>query len=238
MKKSLAIFSTIILSSCTWFYYPTVTNAPLPEEKGNYHEALSIASNGFDLQGSYAFSDHFVALINANMSHNLILSVIGQDEFLIDLSTELLGCWNMNLEVGAGLYQRTSSKFRFELIGGVGTGISKWWDNFYFLKGDTDIAKTFYYKPFLQADFGYKLKKSLLGISLKTSALNEYENRYYGERFIVDKFHLFLEPAVFVRFENLQIQAGFSYCFGESFKSYTDYTQPFVFGVSYYINNK
>ena len=102
-----------LLVSCATLYVPNAINAPLLAEKGDAKIAIGSGENSsFELQGAYAFTDHFAMTLNASSSSSFLVA------------NHVYG------EIGAGYFSTFSKpgfhgkKGRLEILTGFGQGSS------------------------------------------------------------------------------------------------------------------
>lgn len=155
MKKPLLLLTalaTLILSSCTHYYYvPSTKNVPLLKKKGdlNFTGVASSASysNAYELQGAYAVTDNF------GIMGTYMLAEGGMKE------EHNWGKGNY-MDFGVG-YFKPFGKYRVvEIYSGVGTCVQShlynYYSNNYPNYFDKASSKLSFNKLFIQPSFGFK----------------------------------------------------------------------------------
>lgn len=200
MKKALLLIVVVsFFFSCTSFiYYPNGVNAPLLQEKNELHVNLAIKGFGGDIQGAYAFSDHFSTQLNINL-----LDVFGTELGVPHNSGQYYG------EAAIGYFTSLSPKFVVEAYIGTGHGTT------FFRNTDTDVLRTTsYHKIYAQVDAGFRTRNFKLGIAMREALVNAYRTKINGASTTDKYIDTFFEPVIFLALGGekykLNAQLGFS----------------------------
>jgi len=162
----LALFS--LLTGCAPCYYaPNAHNVPVFSEKGQGNGTFSFQfgplTQGWNVQGALAVSDHIGIMGNYNHYNGTEYSLFNEDNYTS------FKC-NMG-EFGMGYYYPFSGMFVFETYGGLGGSrvnaeYNKWDGNF---NGTASIGTTSY---FIQPSIGFYKKNIRLAFSSRFRLLN------------------------------------------------------------------
>ncbi|MCK5816367.1 MAG: hypothetical protein KAH15_00035 [Candidatus Marinimicrobia bacterium] len=199
MKKAiLLIFIVSIFFSCTSFiYYPNGVNAPLLQKKRELQINAAIKGLGGDVQGAYAFSDHFATQFNIN-----VLDVFGTELGVSHNSGQYYG------EAAIGYFTSVRPKFVFEAYLGTGHGTT------FFKNTNTDALKTTnYHKIYTQIDVGFCTNFFKIGIAIREAFVNAYKTKIdgivTGDRYL----DTFFEPVIFMALggEKYKVNAQLGY---------------------------
>jgi hypothetical protein len=207
----------LLLPACVTLYKPNVIHSPQLKEKGdnNTSAVFGILGSGFyNLQSSYALSDHTAVMGDIMYHHLRIISDDNSDERLNIFSAE----------AGAG-YFKTFGDMKNGLLqcyGGMGLGGSK--DIIEDINHNYPEADSRYFNIFLQPGIGYVGKSVAVSFDLRANYIDLYNIHAY----MYDQFEWWntqsrlysdttlnfvnLEPAITFRFgkENLRgfLQTG------------------------------
>ncbi|GEM_PF-1124024 len=200
MKKALLlIFIVSLFFSCTSFiYYPNGINAPLLQEKDELQVNLAIKGLGGDIQGAYAFSNHFSTQLNINM-----LDVFGNEFGVAHNSGQYYG------EAAIGYYASITPGFVFEAYLGTGHGTT------FFRNTNTDVLRTTdYHKIYAQLDAGFRTKNFKIGLAFREAFVNAYKEKIDGVVTGDQYMDTFFEPVIFMALGGkkykINAQLGFS----------------------------
>ncbi len=201
MKSShLYLFAIAILTSCS-VYTPNTLHTPLFVHQGQASVGAHI-NQGFNIQGSYAVTDHIAIMGNLLQVKNSV----------DNNSTSREGNGAL-YELGAGYYT-PMGKTVFEINGGIGFG------NLDIEKNISSEVRKFEAKGtrfFLQPSLGYVSKNFEAAFTTRAALLkfNNISTTYLAEDLSADDFvdidqptWLFIEPAITLRagLEKLKFQ--------------------------------
>ena len=122
----LGCITVYIFSSCSSMYIPSMVNTPLLSEQGEIQGELSLTTNAVQLGVDYAFTDHWAAMAQTNISYGNFTNAYDiytskdEDSTLLDLTN-----WgkfnNRHYELGVGYYNMFNKEhFKMEAFGGFG----------------------------------------------------------------------------------------------------------------------
>jgi|GEM_PF-5761134 len=163
---AIILFSTFLTACAPMLYIPNELNMPMLDDSGSARATLHIGSGGIGGEGSYAFSDHFVAL--ADGAYNGLSTIGTYKTFSYDAGGGYHVAWNdISLEILAGAgYGRADANVAY----GVHIG-----------EKENDILHGSYGRLFLQADlFRTNLKGTTIGYGIRLSYL-EPTGFYYHQ---------------------------------------------------------
>jgi hypothetical protein len=187
MSKAIAlVLIAFLFFSCTSFiYYPNGANAPLLQEKNELQINAKIKGLGGDIQGAWAFSDHFATQLNVN-----VLDVFGTEMGISHNSGQYYG------EAAIGYYTHLAPRFVFEAYLGSGLGST-------FSKNlDTDVLRvTNYHKVYAQVDMGFVSRNFKIGLAFREALVNAYKTKYNGVTTTDQYVDTFFEPVLFMAFK-------------------------------------
>lgn len=197
----------MLISACAPVYVPSSQQTHLMNKKGELHLATHGGTNGVDLQGAYAVSDH-IGVIGA-VSYGS-----EGEEGGSDYHKHKYG------EFGISYFKPLGGIGRYEAMAGMGFGATEVVDHYVFLGPDEIKAKGEYNKIFIQNNIG--LETGILETGLAFRLGHVTFNRFETTGTIHDKpvRGTFFEPAFFARlgWKNVKIesQVGYSRPFQEN----------------------
>ncbi len=179
-----AFLLSVVLAGCAPVYIAPAANAPLLEKAGELQVAGQLGTNGID--GQIAFSPvNSLGLVAAASG------VSGEND------KHFYG------EIGVGYYvpRLRSDAFRAEVIGGVGYGFSRGYEDFGLFDGDGDrLASGRYLRGFLQGDVGASSDNVDAGLALRVALVSyDYEDLPSPDT-DDNETNTFIEPLGFLRF--------------------------------------
>ena len=202
--------------SCTSFiYYPNVANTPLLQEKDELQINAKIKGLGGDIQGAWAFSDHFAAQLNIN-----ILDVFGTEMGTSHNSGQYYS------ETAIGYYTNIAPQLVLEAYLGAGLGAT------FSNNLDLNVLRvTNYHKIYTQVDIGFVSKNFKIGLALREALVNAYRTQYNGVATTDRYVDTFFEPVIFMALGGekykINLQAGYS---DSQFSSINNYA-PFIVSI-------
>jgi len=256
MKISLTYGILLVLvclvAACNPYYYSSnVQVSPLFKEKGEArvnanilladgNEEPSVLFNGLNVQGAYAFTNHWGAFVNLMSGTNI-------DDKLFSATN---GVKYGELALGYFKPVGESEKFIFEVYGGYGKGVLH--NNYSISDATNTIAKIGVDKLFIQPGIG--LRKKNIEISMTTrvtyvandfktapdyAVMHDYDIRDY-EYALKNKNPLYLEPAFNFRVggERLKFNMNFVRPLNVTYSEYKQQTYALTFGIQYAFNLK
>src|SRR5690242_9511282 len=126
----LGFFLAGILCSCgttlysPQLYKPAQIHAPLPSQKGEFKGDAYLGYHGAGLQFSYAVDSHLVVLADVDM-----LNASFPRGYPNVWDGPLMIFDNMfSANIGAGYFNNIGKRWRYELLGGLGYGISSFYE--------------------------------------------------------------------------------------------------------------
>jgi hypothetical protein len=163
--------STIFHSPCV--YQPVPVNMPLPGAKGELKiNAFVTESNICGVQGAYTADSHIVAVFDGAMLNY----VLPKDIQIYDGPSSLYD-FVYSGDIGAGYYTRFGRHGRFEAIGGLGYGSSRFYSENNAWGLYIRYLKSQYIRAFARADAGFVYKNFEIGLGLGFNALSS-EGKY------------------------------------------------------------
>lgn len=181
---------SLLCSSCTSLYIPTVRNVPLFSGKGDFQGTVSIG-NGLNVQAAYSPFRHLAVAVNGLGANNKLVPQFAYRT-------------HQSAEFALGYY--TKGRFPFEIFGGYGTGMGEGRDsslNVIFFGSALETAAGRYNKYFLQPTIGLNRKRLQYALSVRLSyvdfkSISLATNNHPKE---VEKIPIyFLEPSFTFKF--------------------------------------
>ncbi len=190
----------LLVTSCQSTYIANQTVVPLMSEGDEFHVSMSVGTNGYGAQLAYSPYYHWVIAASGNMFSNLGDSI----------SAYNVGYRHIFGEALTGYYTRLDKLWRFEFLGGLGTGYS----------GHPDFLRRGYNRFVLQPSIGISAPNVDIGFTPKFSFVQRSFDRSLTQKSEVDESVAFLEPTLTVRagFQELkfQLQGGLSFAMGDT----------------------
>lgn len=210
MKSNLLaiLLSTILLSSCSSIYMPSVPNTPMLTTQGEIAASAHMSLKGnFNFNSAYAVTNHVAVIANGSFMQN---EATNKD------------VKNKSVEIGAGYFNTfgPDNNRIIEIYGGFGSGKSdrlfRTFDNDVLI--DTDNQKANFDKKFIQINYSSKRRSNLrlfgvdfglnYGTALRMSFINT--NNFYRNGILqANEDNIFIEPVFFTRMilsEQVQLQ--------------------------------
>jgi len=212
MKKLIGyIFPVIVLfSSCSSFYTSNSHNIPLIKAYNESTINANAGLNGLDIQGATAI-DHHLSIMG-----NFSYSTSGRDSAAGNHHQHLMG------ELAIGHFGHLTMETTYEIFAGYGLGYYQAYNQFDFFGPYNTLARGQFNRYFLQGNFGRKIDNIEFGGALKTSYFNMFEIKSQDVTIRESYNSIFLEPAVFARFDlqklQLTTQLGYSYDVSNNFQ--------------------
>jgi len=217
MNKNLIgiAFAMLFFVSCSSIYIPSAPNTPLLESKGEKQVELGASTNSAFVIGSYAFSDKYAFMLNANMSYGNFTNYYDLETYKFENSEktglEVIPEGEFNhqyYEAGIGRYNFIQTDFKIECFAGAGYGVAT--DHYY----ERDY-KADYLKAFIQANIGSTKGFFDYGGSIRFSnSFYAYQIKQSTENYRTKFSSVHLEPSGFVRIGTEQLKfvarVGFS----------------------------
>lgn len=153
----LPAISLLLGAACVPMYVPSAPNIPQVNSQGDLQLGAYMGSNGIDLQGSYALTDHTAIMgalsgpIATNNNHNR----------------------HLYLEGGYGIMNKRPQGLRASAFVGVGAGVSSG-ESVITINGSSynRSAEGAYWKPFLQGNVGFHNDFIDAGLSSRVALLS------------------------------------------------------------------
>lgn len=207
----LVIVSSLVLSSCSSMYIPSMGNAPLLGEQGEIQAEVSLSTNAVQLGGAYAITEHWAGMAEINVSYgNFTNSYDIYTSKEEDSTTLELSNWgkfnNRHYEVGVGYYNICNSEhYKLEAFGGMGFCHAKDENDY-----KSNVLETYdsrYLMTFAQVNTGFTSQYCDFGVAFRvaptfhtlkwetTNFTDGSLNAHNTEHFTL--WHL--EPLVFLR---------------------------------------
>lgn len=193
--KLLLLFSLIILSeSCAPIYIPSDINAPLFTNEGEAVLSLNYGSNGFNYQAAYALSENLAFQINGQSMSQDVDNDTKQSTRISDPKQTI-----SYHEAAFGFFNSINESTVIEIFAGFGFGNASAFDKYNIFTSDKIYAEGEYYKLFLQADIGAKMKFLEGGFAIRLAELHYNDLRFENYEFTGEPNSIFFEPALFLR---------------------------------------
>lgn len=189
-RKFLFIFNIsfpIFLASCNVFYFPTTHNTPMLTQKGELQiSGLMDGYLNFDIQTSYAVSDHIGLMLNGSYKSFWLVST--DDPSWVSAKPHIYA------EAGVGYFGKVDNEGMFEIF--IGGGMGKAHGNV--LIEDTNAIEVlsgtltkFFVQPAVGTSFEHRfIFKSTVeyNLALRLSAVNLLnETKFFAEPGLVMK---------------------------------------------------
>ncbi|MES2447368.1 MAG: hypothetical protein V4546_09315 [Bacteroidota bacterium] len=210
MKSNLLaiLLSTILLSSCSSIYMPSVPNTPMLTTQGEIAAGAHMSLKGnFNFNSAYAVTNHVAVIANGSFMQN--------EATRKDVK-------NKSVEIGAGYFNTfgPDNNRIIEIYGGLGSGKSdrffRTFDNDVLIATDNQEAN--FDKKFIQVNYSSKRRSNLrlfgvdfglnYGTALRMSFINT--NNFYRNGILqANEDNIFIEPVFFTRMilsEQVQLQ--------------------------------
>jgi hypothetical protein len=210
MKSNLLaiLLSTILLSSCSSIYMPSVPNTPMLTTQGEIAAGAHMSLKGnFNFNSAYAVTNHVAVIANGSFMQN--------EATRKDIK-------NKSVEIGAGYFNTfgPDNNRIIEIYGGLGSGKSdrlfRTFDNDVLIATDNQEAS--FDKKFIQVNYSSKRRSNLrlfgldfglnYGTALRMSFINT--NNFYRNGILqANEDNIFIEPVFFTRMilsEQVQLQ--------------------------------
>ncbi|OFX88252.1 MAG: hypothetical protein A2W99_10030 [Bacteroidetes bacterium GWF2_33_16] len=199
MKKlniGLLILGLItVFSSCNPpSYIPTMVNAPMFKNGGEFQASVATGTSNFDAQLGLAITDHIAIIANGSFA---------------DQKNDSTGDFHKHtvFEGGIGYYQPISKKFMMEVFLGYGNGNIQTVEDSY-------SADANYYQIFLQPSFG--ITNDFFTGSF-TPRFNIVQIDYLYDEARYDKLTTFFQPTFTAKFGYRYVKALVQFGFNVSF---------------------
>lgn len=202
IQLSLFIIVLLIQSSCAPVYVPNTYHSYLMDQKGDLHAAVYTGSNGADIQGGYAVSEHVGVVAAASFGTR-------EDENSGDGSLDEDFHKHNYGEFGLSYFRPFGKIGRFEALGGFGFGTAETVNQYDFFGPEVVKATGRYNKIFVQSNVGLETGAFEAGVAFRIGQVifNEFEtsDETYGE----SEAGTFFEPGVFARvgWKNIKIES-------------------------------
>jgi len=211
----ILIFSGLLLSSCSHYYYvPGAQNVPLFREKNELHISGSYGegseTKGINIQAAFSLTDKIGIMAD-------FMSAKGGN-----LSDHNYGKGNY-FDGAVGYFKPLDKYGVFEIYGGIGRGDQYHEYSSFYNNQSTGYADLSFFKLYLQPSFGFTSDCFDIALSTRISRItfNILDNNISGNTdsytnliALSDKSHLFLEPGITIRAGwksvKVQVQAVYS----------------------------
>ncbi len=180
-----AITLSVIAISCTPpLYIPNTTNTPTLKEKGDVDVSYSLGTNGHDLQGAYAITNNWGAMLNGSYgnSHSDSSANYNKHTFL-----EFGGGYTFNLNQD----KTNTDRGIFSIFGGYGFGNSSGLYSYSFNDHVYSNQTTGNYsRIFIQPSVGYSNNNFDVFFTLRTSHVTVHEIKNELEQSLIDETYI------------------------------------------------
>jgi len=224
------ILVVLLIQACSPIYVANSYQTPLLDEKGELNGNIQVGSNGSDIQGAYAISDHLGVAAAASYAK---MEAVQGGTVNEDYHKHTYG-------EAALTYFKPFGIGRFELLGGLGLGSASAVDNFDFTGSNSEERTDGNYnKVFAQTNIGLETGIIETGLSLRLAQVTftefETDNQFYDG----SEGGTFFEPAVFARlgWKNVKLEAQYGVIAKLQDDLYYPY-QPFHLSVGLNVNLK
>lgn len=198
----------LVTAGCAPVYTPSARHTHLLDEKGEASAAVYTGTNGVDIQGAYAFSDHWGMLGAASF---------GKQEDDDGNKNSLDSDYHKHAygELGATYFTKIGKIGRFEGLAGFGLGSGESVNNYKVLSSQELKATGSYNKAFLQGNIGLETGIVETGLALRLSQVSFSDFEVSGTSYDNGlSSGTFVEPAAFARLGwelvKLELQLGFN----------------------------
>jgi len=158
--KSIFLLSLLLVNlACSPLYMPNRQNMPLLTKKNEFQGSVSYGVDGANVQGSYAFDEHFAGMINAEMGKNKATNFDGDPTG-----------WNKQkfAEIGLGYFKPLGSNGAAEIFAGYGTGKSSVLEYSDYAANPDFRRNGTFQRFFIQPNVGFHSKVFEAGFGLRT----------------------------------------------------------------------
>lgn len=127
-------YLTLLIVSCAPAYVPSVVNAPMFNNRNEFHASLHAGSSGFDSQLAYAITDNIGIMANGSFADHTSDSTRKFHK-------------HSYMEAGVGYYKKFLKTGRYEVFGGYGLGRVRYFETELFYPYTSAKYRSFFIQP-------------------------------------------------------------------------------------------